>query len=126
MSRASRAEWAKRVERWKDSGLSAKEFASETGLKATSLTFWSWKLRKDEATNDARAKPVRTAGRGRRREANTTSVPAPRFVEVSAEMSTQAASMIELVLNHGIHVRVPSGFDEATLTRLVRAVEAAR
>lgn len=124
MSRVSRAEWAKRVDRWKDSGLSAKAFASETGLKATSLTFWSWKLRRDEAAG--RAKPVLTAGRGRRSEANAPSVPARRFVEVSAEISTHAASMIELVLNHGIHVRVPSGFDEATLTRLVRAVEAAR
>ncbi len=32
------AVWAKRVARWSDSGLSAKEFASETGLNANTLS----------------------------------------------------------------------------------------
>jgi len=34
--RVSRDEWAKRVERWKDSGLTAKEFASEVGINPRS------------------------------------------------------------------------------------------
>ncbi len=34
---AIREQWAKRVERWKDSGLTAKEFAAETGINAQSL-----------------------------------------------------------------------------------------
>lgn len=124
MSRTSRAEWAKRVERWKDSGLSAKEFAAETGLKASALTFWSWKLRK----GDAEVARVESSTNTNRRRATTLSStqPRPQFVELSASMTASASSVIELVLNHGIHVRVPTGFDEATLTRLVRAVEAAR
>lgn len=32
MPKATRAEWAKRVERWKDSGLTAAEYAAETGI----------------------------------------------------------------------------------------------
>jgi hypothetical protein len=32
MERASRETWAKRVERWKDRGLTAKEYAAEVGI----------------------------------------------------------------------------------------------
>jgi hypothetical protein len=41
-NRASRDEWQKRVDRWKDSGLTAKEFAAETGINAGTLQFWSY------------------------------------------------------------------------------------
>jgi hypothetical protein len=41
MARSTRAEWAKRVERWQDSGLTAKEFAAELDISPTSLTFVS-------------------------------------------------------------------------------------
>jgi hypothetical protein len=36
--------WAKRVERWTDSGLTAKEYAAGLGIKAHSLTWWKWRL----------------------------------------------------------------------------------
>jgi hypothetical protein len=42
--RTSREEWAKRVERWKNSGLTAKEFAGELGFNPRSLVFWKWQL----------------------------------------------------------------------------------
>jgi hypothetical protein len=35
--RASRDEWAKRVERWRDSGLRAEQFAAELGINAGTL-----------------------------------------------------------------------------------------
>jgi hypothetical protein len=44
--RRRRDEWAKRVELWKDSGLTAKEFASELGVNPRSLVFWKWQLGK--------------------------------------------------------------------------------
>ncbi len=37
MGRESRETWAKRVERWKDSGLTAREYAAELGIKSHSL-----------------------------------------------------------------------------------------
>lgn len=40
----TRQEWAKRIERWKDSGLTAAEFAAETGISAKSLSWWRWNL----------------------------------------------------------------------------------
>ncbi len=44
MDRTSREEWAKRVERWRDSGLTAAEFAAELGINAHSLSWWKWRL----------------------------------------------------------------------------------
>jgi orotate phosphoribosyltransferase-like protein len=38
MARTTPTEWAKRVERWRDSGLAAKEFASEINVSAGTLT----------------------------------------------------------------------------------------
>ena len=66
------------------------------------------------------AKSVVVGRRGPRRSA-----PAP-FVEVSASVVTSSPLMLELVLSGGVRVCVPPGFDEATLTRVVRAVEASR
>lgn len=125
MSKATRAEWAKRVERWRDSGLSAKEFASQTGLNASTLTYWSWKLRAgaaivrpaDSGGSDGVAAP-RKPSRGKKN--------VPRFVEVCAASSPASGMPLELVLSRGICLRVPPGFDEATLVRVMRAVEAAQ
>jgi hypothetical protein len=103
-------EWAKRVERWKDSGLTAKEFAAETGVKASTLTYWSWRLRA--------SRPKQPSAR--------SSAPRGRFVQLSASSPSAAPATLELVLGAGIVVRIPSGFDEETLTRVVRAVGAAR
>lgn len=37
-ARVEREEWAKRVERWRDSGLKAAEFAAELGINPRTLT----------------------------------------------------------------------------------------
>ena len=119
MSKSTSADWAKRVERWKDSGLSAKEFAAQTGLNASTLTYWSWKLRAGVAKEpaDRGTSPERTARRSTKAS--------PRFVEVSTSIEASSTAL-ELVLNRGIILRVPTGFDEATLMRAVRALEAAQ
>ena len=44
MGRAPRHEWAKRVERWKQSGLTAAAFAAREGLNAGTLFWWSSRL----------------------------------------------------------------------------------
>ena len=38
MARESREEWAKRAERWRDSGLRAAEFAAEVGVNPWTLS----------------------------------------------------------------------------------------
>jgi hypothetical protein len=44
MARGSSEVWAKRVARWKASGLRAKEFARREKLNEVSLKWWKWKL----------------------------------------------------------------------------------
>ena len=127
MARTSRAEWAKRVERWKDSGLTAKEFGTETGVNPSTLAFWSWKLGSEqrESRRTSTAPSPRSHKRGAEPKKKRDKPAAGRLVEVSTVV-TSSPPMLEVVLASGARVRVPAGFDEATLTRVVRAVEAAR
>lgn len=59
--RLIREQWAKRVERWKDSGLSAKAFAAELGINARSLSWWRWQLSKGDAPTPKRQRRRRNA-----------------------------------------------------------------
>jgi hypothetical protein len=114
MARADRATWAKRVERWKDSGLSAAEFAGELGISPNSLSWWKWQLGKREATSQLTTpkKPAARAGKARR-----VGRPRMKFVELP---STPAPSEpLEVVLPSGVRVRVPDHFDAAALGRLL-------
>lgn len=114
MERASAEEWAKRVERWRDSGLTAKEFAAETGLNAGTLSHWAWKL-------GAAAGEASSRRRGGGSVAQRDS--APQFVELPATAVLGSGAMLEVVVGE-FRVRVPAGFDEETLVRVLRAVGA--
>lgn len=115
MAKASRAEWVKRVERWQDSGLTAKEFAAELAVSPNSLTFWKWKLRRERSTQvDAKKamKPVAKATE-------------PKFLQlVPTHSEADGAVPLEVVIGGDIVVRVPRDFDEHTLTRVIRALGA--
>ena len=100
--RASRDEWAKRVERWRDSGLTAEQFASEVGINANTLKFWSYKVGKGAAPAPTRARKA----------------PAPSsLVEVTP--AVVAESRFELELAGGRRVSIRSGFDPSALERLL-------
>src|SRR5262245_54384542 len=110
MAKESREVWAKRVERWKDSGLTAAEFAAEIGINAHSLSWWRWRL-------GAKSAPSSSAPRRRSRRANLArAVQALRFVEVPAPAG---GNVIEVVLARDRTIRVPTGFDGPTLERLL-------
>jgi transposase len=114
-----REQWAKRVERWKDSGLSAKEFAAETGLNAHSLSWWRWQLSK----GDTAAEPQRRRrSRAAIRELATLSP--MKFVEMTTAPVT--LEKLEVVLPSTIRVCVRPGFDAATLGRLLDVLEQRR
>jgi hypothetical protein len=109
--RANRDEWQKRVERWTDSGLTAKQFAAETGINAGTLQCWKYKLTRESAA-------VRSTGRR---------VPAPvaaSLVEVRP-VSVATDDRIEIELNNGRRLRVPPRFDAEALKALLVALEAA-
>jgi transcriptional regulator with XRE-family HTH domain len=116
MARESREVWVKRVERWRESGLSANEFAAELGVNAATLAQWKYRL-----AAEARAEmPSET----------TLDPAAVSFVEVNAAVEPVAAerpaaqSTFDVVLLNGITVRVPSQFDAVALRRLVDVMTA--
>jgi hypothetical protein len=57
MAKTTSAEWAKRVERWQDSGLTAKEFAAELNVNAGTLAYWKYKLRRKSASSESADRP---------------------------------------------------------------------
>ena len=113
MARESREVWAKRVERWRESGLRANEFAAELGVNAATLAQWKYRL-----AAEARAE----------RPSPTMTTEPVRFVEVKATAEPAALavakSTFEIVLPSGITVRVPSQFDATALRRLVDVMTA--
>lgn len=116
------------MERWKDSGLTAKQFAAETGLKASTLSYWRWRLstaeRASAGTDGAqKAERVKEGRRARREPRPSSRLPA--CVELPVAAIATSPAMLELMFGD-VRVRVPSGFDEATLTRVVRALGVAR
>ena len=107
--RTSREEWRKRVERWKDSGLTAQQYAAELGIKASTLQFWKYKL--GGAAPEQRRKPARSRDDG----ANLPLVELQPVVMASVQM-------FELELVGGRRLRVPAGFDAPSLERLLEVL----
>jgi transposase len=115
MERANREVWAKRVERWQDSGLTAKQFAAELEVSPNSLTFWKWKLRR---LANGEGPPIPIPAKRRTSKRKDT---APQFLQLVPTSATDhtPTSSIEIVFVSGVVVRVPRDFDEPTLVRLV-------
>lgn len=108
--RASRDEWQKRVDRWKESGLTAKEFASETGVNAGTLQFWQYKLKRGEPKV-----------RGRRAASAEPSI-LSSIVEVRPSV-VATDSRFEIEFGNGRRLRVPSAFDAAGLKALLALLD---
>ena len=111
----SREVWAKRVERWGDSGLTAGEFAGEIGVNPRTLTYWKWRLGAEQR-KARRPKPLV--------EPAAVATPALDFVEVKPELPQPVCSEpFELVVG-AVTVRVPIAFDPHGLRRLLEVVRA--
>jgi hypothetical protein len=117
MERTSREEWAKRVERWRDSGLTAAEYAAELGINGHSLSWWKWRL----AGKPAKRGPTR---RSSSRRPPVSVAPSPlTFLEMTPPVQREP---LEIVLPTGIRIRVPSDFDVGALGRLLGVLEPPR
>ena len=105
MPRAKREEteqrWRAQLESWEASGLSLRSFAAREGININTL--WAWKKRL----------------RGTRGVL-------PKFAVVSVTSRGERIAPLELVIGEEVVVRVNADFDEATLTRLVRALGASQ
>lgn len=119
-TRVEREEWAKRVERWRDSGLTTAEFAAELGINPRTLTYWAWALKR-EASGKKRVWPA-TKGRARtRRATGAGAVTQSGFVEVA---STVPLGRFELEVR-GRRLHIPSTFDAQQLRALLEILETA-
>jgi hypothetical protein len=104
--RARQEEWAKRVERWRDSGLTAEQFASELGVNVGTLRYWKYKLAKTPAER-ARATPG--------------PLPLVELPRPQRAPATDAGLIVELA--RGRSIRVPAAFDTDALKRLLAVLE---
>ncbi len=142
--------WTKRVERLADSGLTAKEFATEIGVNANTLAGWKWRLSRSGVQvqgEQTRKGPARlglvaaledgpgggSLAAGDQRPPRAVAAPeapiAPmKFVELTTRASAtpRQAAYFEIVLRSGRVVRVPGGFDAAELARLLGVLEEVR
>ena len=96
------------MERWRDSGLSAEQFAAELGINANTLKFWKYKF----------SLPV-----GEKKPGKGKSKPLP-LVELRTVPVVQAAAF-DLEVRGGRRVHVPAGFDADALKRLLAVLESA-
>jgi hypothetical protein len=112
-ARVDREEWRRRVERWKDGGLSAKEFAAELGINAGTLQVWAYKLKRGE-------RPARRPSPKAPSDAILSSL-----VEVRAPVGPVVDQRFEIELANGRRVRVGAGFDSGALRALLAVLEAA-
>jgi len=118
-TRVGREEWATRVERWRDSGLTTAEFAAELGINARTLTYWAWTLKR-EAGGKRRVWPSKRRA-GKAAAAPVTRRVSPPFVEVQA---AGAAVRFELEIR-GRRLHIPDTFDAGRLRSLLEILETA-
>jgi transposase-like protein len=113
--------WSKRVERWKDSGLSAGEFAAELGINPRTLSYWRWRLRSTATKSPSRRKRVgfvevvtaKADGLAARRSS-------PAGQEVTRDEQPEP---LEVILRD-VRIKVPVHFDTETFRRVVAVLGA--
>jgi hypothetical protein len=119
-ARVGREEWAKRVERWRDSGLTTAEFAAELGINSRTLTYWAWTLKR-EASGKKRVWPAKGRKAALKAPASTVSGALPAFVQVQ-HSTPQARFELEV---RGRRLHIPAGFDARQLRSLLEVLETA-
>jgi hypothetical protein len=93
-------QWRRWISEWRASGLSVRAFCARHGLATASFYHWRRVLERRAAEE-----------------------PALVPVQVVVDAVPAQASALEAVLPSGRTVRVPPGFDEATLQRLLAVLE---
>lgn len=130
MAREAREVWEERVESWRASGQSAREFAAAKSVNVWTLRKWSERLRREGAAG--RRGPSGRSGRARR-SGTARGVRRPEdavqplaFVEVltgSSVRGSPPSAQFEIVLRSGEIVRVAAGFERQALEQVLAALE---
>lgn len=107
------------------SGLSLAEFCTKRGIPRGTLSCWRTVIRRRDAVRAARVGVAPAASTGTK-AASASPVPFVRVrVRPPRPPAPAVGTPLEVVLPGGLAVRVPVGFDAATLTDLLRVLEAA-
>jgi hypothetical protein len=111
--RTRREEWRKRVTRWKDSGLTAQEYAAEAGLNPRTLTWW-----RSAFEREARGQSARSAKEERIRAVNLVELKPPVAV------APAPSALIEIDLDGRRKLRFSETTAPEVVARLIAALEA--
>jgi len=124
-ARRSRAEWRTEVRRWRRSGQTAADYATQRGLSRSTLTWWASQL----GVKAAAGKPA-SEGTAPRAPAflpvRVVAAQEPGGQESTARVAAytdRLATSFEVVLINGRRVRVGDGFDATALARLLDVAE---
>jgi len=104
--------WREMVQRWRQSGVTIRDFCDAHGLSEPSFYGWRREIAKRDGQTGERS--TRTSARSARRHASGL----PAFVPLRVT-PTEPASALEVVVGAGHVVRVAPGFDAATLRSLL-------
>ena len=116
-TRTTKAErrWRRIVEKWRSSGLPAREFAAQQRINALTMYRWSSRLGKQ------------AAARGTDSPAAIVPKLLPvEIIDAAPRISPPPPAALEVVLPHGEVLRVPSGADLAHVRRVVAALRGGR
>jgi transposase-like protein len=106
--------WRRLVRERAQSGRSVREFCDARGLAESAFYFW----RRELKARDAKEGRIET-----RASAASSASAAPSFAAVTVTGLDSLGPAIEVVLNSGVRIRIPSGFDRQTLRELLSLLE---
>ena len=106
---STQQEWLDRVTRWQSSGLDLDAFAALEGIASKRLRWWL-------------SNPGRLGLNAPFVNSTVTASTAHSFVQLEAPAPLEPAPWLEVVAN-GRVVRVPPGFDEQTLMRILSIID---
>lgn len=111
--RRRRGEWQALIEQWRRSGQSVGVFCADRDLRASTFSWWRWRLGSDQASESEPEPPILAA--------------AESWLRWTAPASVTAGEeelAFELRWPDGLALRVPEGFDPTALARLLSVLEA--
>ena len=122
MTKETEAKWVERIREWRASGLSAEEFATSQGYKASTLC-WAASLLRPAAQPPAPTLPSsgETDSGARPKRRTRPSSKTPRFLPVRTRTAGTAAAEMVVEIG-GAKIRVLRGFDVSLFGEVVRAL----
>lgn len=132
---ANAATWKRRLAEWRASGLTAAEFAAGREYAASTLTWWSWRLRRAGGSTPGQVRPAAApapaAPAGPPARGPRTSAPRGGAPDAAADLllarviRVPAQTEVPIVLEHAsVRVIVHRGFERATLLEVLDALDA--